>query len=99
MSIEIILLTVNINLEAYSKFESQLGTKPLSTGAKWLGQMVAHPLPENTPLDIKEKLWDIHKIEIPIFEWNKIKLIRLSVQIYNDKEEIDLLMSALKSLI
>ena len=89
----------DINLEAYSKFESQLGTKPLSTGAKWLGQMVAHPLPENTPLDIKEKLWDIHKIEIPVFEWNKIKLIRLSVQIYNDKEEIDLLMSALKSLI
>jgi isopenicillin-N epimerase len=89
----------DINMEASSKFESQLDTKPLSRGGEWLGQMVAHPLPKNTRLDLKEKLWAIHKIEIPIFEWNKIKLIRLSVQIYNDSKEIDLLMSALKSLI
>ena len=47
--------------------------------------MVSHPLPENTPSDIKEILWNEHKIEIPIFEWNGDYYIRSSFQVYNEK--------------
>ena len=49
--------------------------------------------------DLKDKLWTLHQIEIPVFEWNGLQLIRLSVQIYNQRNDIDSLMSALPSLI
>ena len=88
-----------MNLHAFSEFQSILGTKPISSGGNWLGQMVSHPLPDNASADLKEKLWTRHQIEIPVFEWNGLQLIRLSVQIYNQQNDIDSLMSALPSLI
>jgi len=88
-----------MNLHAFSEFQSILGTKPISSGGNWLGQMVSHPLPDNASPDLKEKLWTRHQIEIPVFEWNGLQLIRLSVQIYNQQNDIDSLMSALPSLI
>ena len=87
-----------INLEAYSKFQVALGTEPLSEGAGWIGQMVSHPLPTDIPENLKKILLDNHKIEIPIFEWKGINLIRISIQIYNTKKDVESLMSALASL-
>ena len=88
-----------MSLYAFSEFQSILGTKPISCGGNWLGQMVSHPIPEHASPDLKEKLWTLHRIEIPVFEWNGLQLIRLSVQIYNQQNDIDSLMSALPSLI
>ena len=88
-----------IILEAFSRFKSILGTNAISPGSDWIGQMVSHPLPKDTPSDIKEILWNEHKIEIPIFEWNKKKFIRLSIHVYNDQKDIDSLMNALRSII
>ena len=87
-----------INLEAYSKFQVALGTEPLSEGAGWIGQMVSHPLPTDIPEDLKKILLDDHKIEIPIFEWKGLNLIRISIEIYNTKKDVESLMSALASL-
>ena len=89
---------LQINLEAYSKFQAILGTDPLSSGVGWLGQMVSHPLPHDIPKDIKDLLLKKHKIEIPIFEWNNLNLIRISIQVYNDRKDVESLMSALVSL-
>ena len=60
--------------------------------------MVSHPLPKDTPFDIKEILWNEHKIEIPIFEWNGDYYIRSSFQVYNEKKDLDSLMSVLRSI-
>ena len=49
--------------------------------------------------NLKDLLWENHNIEIPIFEWNKEKFIRLSIHIYNDQKDIDSLMNALRSII
>jgi len=89
---------LQINLEAYFKFQAILGTNPLSSGVGWLGQMVSHPLPHDIPKDIKDFLLKKHKIEIPIFEWNNLNLIRISIQVYNDRKDVESLMSALVSL-
>ena len=86
-------------LDAYSKLESILGTKPLSIGDHWLRQMVSHPLKKNIPENIKDILLNEHNIEIPIFKWKDSLLIRLSVQCYNNKEDIDSLMKALGSIV
>ena len=86
-------------LDAHSKFESILGTKPISIGDNWIRQMVSHPLKKNIPKNIKDILLNEHNIEIPIFKWEDSLLIRLSVQCYNNEEDIDSLMKALGSIV
>ena len=61
--------------------------------------MVSHPLKKNIPKDIKDILLNEHNIEIPIFKWKDSLLIRLSVQCYNNEEDIDSLMKALGSMV
>lgn len=85
-------------LEAHSNFKSILNTDPISSGDDWIGQMVSHPLPINTPSSIKDIIWEGYRIEIPIFEWNGIRYIRCSFQVYNEKKDVDSLMSVLESI-
>ena len=87
-----------MTLEMFSNFISMLGTEPLTTGYQWIGQMVSHPLPVDAPLEIKVILMEKYKVEIPIFEWNGNRYIRSSFQVYNEKKDIDSLMSALDSI-
>tara|TARA_Y100000590_G_scaffold420679_1_gene523621 strand:+ start:312 stop:1448 length:1137 start_codon:yes stop_codon:yes gene_type:complete len=88
-----------INQEIYERFGEILNTKPISSGGKWLGQMVSHPLPKKVPKDIKKILLENHNIEIPIFQWKDLNLIRSSIQIYNQKKDVESLMKALGSII
>ena len=83
---------------AFKNLGLTLKTEPISNGGDWIGQMVSHPLPESTPLDLKEILYHHYKIEIPIFKWGDRMFIRVSMQIYNEKKEVDLLLSALTSI-
>ena len=86
-------------LNSGEQFQRVLRTDPISRGDDFLGQMISFPLPKNTNNKIKDILWENHNIEIPIFEWNKEKFIRLSIHIYNDQKDIDSLMNALQSII
>ena len=88
-----------LTAEAFRKFQSIIGTDPISNGGHWIGQMVSHPLPKNVDINIKQQLWDLYKIEIPIFMWNNQNYIRISIQVYNDKNDVDSLMRALTSLV
>ena len=83
---------------AFKNLGLTLKTEPISNGGDWIGQMVSHPLPKSAPLDLKEILYNQHKIEIPIFKWGDCMFIRVSMQIYNEKKEVDLLLSALSSI-
>ena len=56
-------------IESLASFESVLGTRPLTVGDGWIGQMVSHPLPSSAPRDLKDILWNEYRIEIPIFDW------------------------------
>ncbi len=84
---------------AFKNLELTLKTEPISNGGNWIAQMVSHPLPKSVPLDLKEILYNKHKIEIPIFMWRNRMFIRISMQVYNEKKEIDLLLSALSVII
>ena len=84
---------------AFKNLELILKTEPISNGGDWIAQMVSHPLPKSVPLDLKEILYNKHKIEIPIFMWRNRMFIRISMQVYNEKKEIDLLLSALSGII
>ena len=86
-------------LNSREQFQRVLGTHPISKGDDFLGQMISFPLPKSIDGNLKDLLWKNHNIEIPIFEWNKEKFIRLSIHIYNDQKDIDSLMNALRSII
>mgnify|MGYP003977052947 FL=1 len=85
--------------DTYSEFSSVLNTEPISAGREWLAQLVAHPLPKNIPSNLKKRLWEEYQIEIPVFEWSGQEFVRVSIQVYNTQKDVDLLMSALRSLI
>ncbi|HVF24640.1 MAG TPA: aminotransferase class V-fold PLP-dependent enzyme [Anaerolineales bacterium] len=66
----------------------------------WFRQMIAAPLPANTDIaSLKKRLYDEHRIEVPLVEWNGTKLIRVSVQGYNTQRDVDKLCHALSSLL
>ncbi len=66
----------------------------------WFAQMAAAPLPADTDLiDLKIRLYDEYRVEIPLTAWKDRKLIRVSVQGYNTQEDVDVLLDALSHLI
>jgi isopenicillin-N epimerase len=73
------------------------GMSPLHSKAEtWFRQMTAAPLPAETDIpSLKARLYDNHRVEVPLVEWNKHKLIRVSIQGYNKKKDVDNLLKAL----
>jgi isopenicillin-N epimerase len=63
-------------------------------------QMFSVRLPEQTDLArLKADLYDDFRIEIPVIQWNGLKLIRVSIQAYNSRSDADALVEALQKLL
>jgi len=75
----------------------ELGLPPLVPGTRHdlYGQMVALRLPADAPADLQERLYDEHRIEIPVAEHDGGRLIRPSFQGYNDAGDLARLKAAL----
>ena len=69
-----------------------LGTGPLAPEGM-LAQMAAVRLPRPAP-DLSERLFDNHKVEIPVID-EEDELLRVSVAAYTERDEIDRLLAAL----
>jgi len=66
----------------------------------WFAQLVAVPLPADTDIAVlKSRLYDECRIEVPVIAWKDKKLIRVSIQGYNSKKDVDHLVSALTKLL
>lgn len=77
------------------------GLAPLhpQTGS-WFAQLAAAPLPADTDLALlKQRLYDEYRVEVPLIDWNGYKLIRVSIQGYNTKRDVDRLLNALADLL
>ena len=74
-------------------------TPSIYESADWIHQMVSHPLPKNAPIDIKKRLWEEYRIEIPVFQWSDQRYIRVSCNIYNNTQQMEYLLNVLRSLI
>jgi isopenicillin-N epimerase len=63
-------------------------------------QMAVAPLPADVDsIALKARMYDEYRVEAPLIEWNGRKLIRISVQGYNTREDIDALLTALSNLL
>lgn len=63
------------------------------------GQMGIAPLPQvNVPV-LKSRLYNEFKVEVPLTEWNGRQFMRISIQGYNDQNDVDALLHALEILL
>ena len=86
--------------DARDELSRLTGLEPLSPDStEWFSQMVSLSLPRCNPEILKQRLYDEYKIEVPIVTWNKRHLIRVSIQGYNTRENVDALVGALKELL
>ena len=86
---------------AIERICNQTGLSPLyPLDSDFYHHMGTIPIPQVRDLnELKGRLYNDYKIEIPCFEWNNRHYLRLSVQGYNSENEIDTLISALSKLL
>jgi isopenicillin-N epimerase len=70
--------------------------EPLAPDERWFCQMVAAWLPECDVDKLKRRLYDEHRIEVPVHRFEGRPLIRVSFQGYNDEGDLDALIEALR---
>ena len=87
--------------DAQRRISDLTGLAPLHAQSdNWFAQLAAAPLPADADLvALKARLYDEYRVEIPLIQWKDKKLIRVSVQGYNTKEDIDRLLFALSKLL
>ena len=86
--------------EARLRIEELTGLPPICPDStEWYVQMAAFPLPVCDAAALQRRLWEEHRIEVPVIEWNGRQLVRVSVQGYNTAEDLETLVQALESLL
>jgi isopenicillin-N epimerase len=79
---------------------NELGLEPLTPDSEgFFRQMVTLRLPDDAPPDLKERLYDEYRIEIPVAERPDGRFIRASFQGYNDDADFERLRDALAALL
>lgn len=70
---------------------------PLSPDSTdWYMQMFSAQLPTCDAIQVKSRLYDEFKIEVPIVVWQNEPYIRVSIQAYNTQSDVEQLVQALR---
>jgi isopenicillin-N epimerase len=81
-------------LEAQARLAAHLGV-PVPAPPDMIGSMAALPLPENAPRDLESRLYEHHRVRVPVFPFGDRLLVRVSAQRYNSLADYDALATAL----
>jgi isopenicillin-N epimerase len=85
--------------EARARLTDLTGLRPIAPDSPdWFAQMIAVPLPPSDPLELKRRLYDDYRIEVPIIDWPGQLMVRISFQGYNTADDLDRLIQALVEL-
>jgi len=66
---------------------------------EWYAQMATIPLPPCDPEELKRRLYDEYRVEVPIISWGGRQFVRVSVQGYNTREDVEAPAKALGDLL
>ncbi len=61
--------------------------------------MWATELPTGDPEELQRRLFEEHRIEVAVREWEGRRLLRVSIAPYNDEADVERLLAALAGLI
>jgi isopenicillin-N epimerase len=84
------------------KINDLTGLEPIcpdSNEYPWFAQMFSARLPQLDVILLKQQLYDDFQIEVPVIHWNGQDFIRVSIQGYNDADDVDSLVTALSELL
>lgn len=87
-------------LEAIERICRLTGLETVYPSTDCFQQMAIAALPPIEDLEaMKDELYDAYRVEIPLIDWNGRHFIRISVQGYNSRRDIDALLTALENLL
>ena len=84
-----------LNIWAKNKFSSEMDLNSLCDDS-FLGQMSSFNFNFNDPLNNQIDFYNKYQIQVPFLSWNNKTLFRISIQAYNNKQDIYKLIDALK---
>jgi isopenicillin-N epimerase len=83
--------------QARERLDALTGLRPICPDSpEWFGQMAAVRLPALDCAGLQARLYEQHRIEVPIYRWNEQTLMRVSCQAYNTQADVDALVGALR---
>jgi isopenicillin-N epimerase len=86
--------------EARARIQEVTGLPPICPDSEqWWMQMFAAPLPSCNLEEVSRRLWEEFRVEVPIFEWQGRQFVRVSIQVYNQPQDVDRLLEALRQLL
>ena len=65
---------------------------------EWYAQLVACPVRTSNPQELKQRMYDDYRVEAPITSWGGLDMVRVSYQGYNDRDDLERLMTAIEAL-
>jgi isopenicillin-N epimerase len=76
------------------------GIEPLlADDPRLFAQMATLPLPPCDTAALKQRLYDEHRIEIPVTHWGNVPCLRISVQGYNTRADVERVLAAVAQLL
>lgn len=83
--------------QARSRINTLTGQTSLCPDSSaWFSQMFTVTLPPEIDVEsLKRRLYEVHRIEVPVFKWREQPVMRVSIQAYNDSTDSDTLLEAL----
>ena len=61
--------------------------------------MRAVELRRGDPRELWRRLYEEHRVEVPVYEWEGRRLLRVSIGPYNDEEDVERLVAALREVV
>ena len=83
-----------INRWARKEINQLLKNEPISSD-NFIGQMSSIPMDSNDIIQDQIEFYVKYKIQIPFIKWNDKEFFRISIQVYNSKEDVFKLLEAL----
>ncbi len=57
----------------------------------------AHGAERRDPAELQRRLYDEHRVEVPVYEWEDTTLMRVSIGPYNDEADVERLVDAVRT--
>lgn len=85
-------------VESAQRLQALTGLPPIGADSDF-GQMVAMPVPTVDPQSLQRRLFEEHRIEVPVTRHRDQCFVRMSVQGYNSREDVEALIQALRTIL